>query len=92
MISLGPRVPPEGSSLLSLSAIEKRTSPFTISSSSHIPTNIMPPPPTIPPPPSHLRQHSTPISLPSPSHLPPQKSRPLTIIGHPSQDQSPRYV
>ena len=80
IISLGPRVPPEGSSLDNLSAIR------TPSPSPTHPLK-MPPPPTVPPPPSHhLRQHSTPISLPPPL-APQQKLRPLTVIGQPSEEQ-----
>ncbi|CAI8006116.1 hypothetical protein GBAR_LOCUS4564, partial [Geodia barretti] len=86
MLSLGPRVPPEGSSLDNLAAIDKPVTPLLLSSPSHKPPD-MPPPPTVPPPPSHLRQHSTPVSFPPP--LSPQlKMRPLTVIGEPKHQRS----
>lgn len=93
--SLGPRVPPEGSSLGNLASFEKQTPHWTRTPSPHHPPD-MPPPPRIPPPPSnaHIRQNSTPISVP-PLTSPLQKPRPLTVVGEPSDHHSilgPRYL
>ena len=86
LLSLGPRVSPEGSSLGNISSFDKHPSP------QHLLPN-MPPPPLVRPHSTtiHIRQHSHPVSFPTPPlpSSPPHRPRPLTIIGKPT-DQHPR--